>query len=181
MCCAARIADMLRDQALDLGAVRFFVLDEADRLVDQDGLEVVMQLFNALPKGGAGTARLQVWARPVQLPSCSAVPSCAGCDDVLTAWGLCLPAVGLAALPWPSSRGVLALFDLAPGAGSGQSEGRGLGFRGFRFWALICLSRLGASSCKYRRHIQAGPWTSDFGGQPSTACQLRVSLLGGAP
>ena len=51
---------MVRDQSLDLGAVRFFVLDEADRLVDQDGLDMVMQLYNALPKGGAGTARLQV-------------------------------------------------------------------------------------------------------------------------
>ena len=54
---------MLRDQSLDLGAIRFFVLDEADRLVDQDGLELVMQLFNALPKGGAGIARLQVGAQ----------------------------------------------------------------------------------------------------------------------
>lgn len=60
LCVAARIADMVRDQSLDLGAVHFFVLDEADRLVDQDGLDMVMQLYSALPKGGAGTARLQV-------------------------------------------------------------------------------------------------------------------------
>ena len=52
---------------MDLGAVRFFVLDEADRLVDQEGLELVMQLFSALPKGGSGTARLQVLSHKLSL------------------------------------------------------------------------------------------------------------------
>ena len=58
--CAARIADLVKRGTLDLSAVRFFVLDEADRLVDQDGLATVQQLFQALPKSGTGTARLQV-------------------------------------------------------------------------------------------------------------------------
>ena len=31
---------------------------KADRLVDQDGLATVEQLFQALPKSGTGTARL---------------------------------------------------------------------------------------------------------------------------
>ena len=57
---AARIADLVKRGTLDLSAVRFFVLDEADRLVDQDGLATVEQLFQALPKSGTGTARLQV-------------------------------------------------------------------------------------------------------------------------
>ena len=58
---------------LDVSAVRFFVLDEADRLVDQEGLKVVEQLFQGLPKGGAGTSRLQVSSHssPRQLCTCS--------------------------------------------------------------------------------------------------------------
>jgi ATP-dependent RNA helicase DDX1 len=38
--------------------VRFFVLDEADRLMDNE--DTIMKLFKRLPKGGAGLARLQV-------------------------------------------------------------------------------------------------------------------------
>lgn len=38
--------------------IRFFVLDEADRLLDSE--DVIMKLFRRLPKGGAGLARLQV-------------------------------------------------------------------------------------------------------------------------
>lgn len=41
-----------------LPQVRFFVLDEADRLMDSE--DVIMKLFRRLPKGGAGLARLQV-------------------------------------------------------------------------------------------------------------------------
>jgi superfamily II DNA/RNA helicase len=44
---------------LALVQVRFFVLDEADRLVDH--LEEVMTLFKRLPKAGVGIDRLQVW------------------------------------------------------------------------------------------------------------------------
>lgn len=39
--------------------VRFFVLDETDRIVS-DNKDVIMKVFNRLPKGGAGLARLQV-------------------------------------------------------------------------------------------------------------------------
>lgn len=38
--------------------VRFFVLDEADRLMDNE--DTIMKLFKRIPKGGAGLARLQV-------------------------------------------------------------------------------------------------------------------------
>lgn len=38
--------------------VRFFVLDEADRLMDNE--DTIMKLFKRMPKGGAGLARLQV-------------------------------------------------------------------------------------------------------------------------
>jgi len=41
-----------------LPQVRFFVLDEADRLMDSE--DVIMKLFRRLTKGGAGLARLQV-------------------------------------------------------------------------------------------------------------------------
>jgi diaminopimelate decarboxylase len=43
---------------LALVQVRFFVLDEADRLIDH--LEEVMTLFKRLPKAGVGIDRLQV-------------------------------------------------------------------------------------------------------------------------
>jgi ATP-dependent RNA helicase DDX1 len=38
--------------------IRFFVLDEADRLLDSE--DVIMKIFKRLPKGGSGLARLQV-------------------------------------------------------------------------------------------------------------------------
>jgi superfamily II DNA/RNA helicase len=38
--------------------VQFFVLDEADRLMDNE--DAIMKLFKRLPKAGAGLARLQV-------------------------------------------------------------------------------------------------------------------------
>lgn len=38
--------------------IRFYVLDEADRLLDSE--DVIMKLFRRLNKGGAGLARLQV-------------------------------------------------------------------------------------------------------------------------
>ena len=87
---AARIADLVKRDTLDLSAVRFFVLDEADRLVDQDGLATVEQLFQALPKGGAGTSRLQ--ARACAQPCmCAAVQWASA--GLVTVRGT-LPAVG---------------------------------------------------------------------------------------
>ena len=40
--------------------VRFFVLDEADRLLDTGNQDTIMQIFRRFPKTGAGANRLQV-------------------------------------------------------------------------------------------------------------------------
>lgn len=50
--------------------IRFFVLDEADRLLDSE--DVIMKLFKRLPKGGAGLARLQV----MKTTDCGATLDC---------------------------------------------------------------------------------------------------------
>lgn len=59
----AKVWDLVSNRALDLTAVRFFVLDEADRLLESDTAETVLQLFRALPRTAqiaGGTKRLQV-------------------------------------------------------------------------------------------------------------------------
>ena len=61
----AKLLDMVRSGKLDLRAVRFFVLDEADRLLEpgESGADAVLALFRALPRAAAeavGAARLQV-------------------------------------------------------------------------------------------------------------------------
>jgi superfamily II DNA/RNA helicase len=48
------------DRFLDLSMVHFFVLDEADSLVDKDTLPTVLALYNACPSFGKGEHRLQV-------------------------------------------------------------------------------------------------------------------------
>ena len=45
---------------LALGGVKFFVLDEADRLLDTGNQPDILNLFQRMPKGAAGAARLQV-------------------------------------------------------------------------------------------------------------------------
>ena len=59
----AKVLDLVTSGALDLCAVRFFVLDEADRLLEPGNAETVLQLFRALPRAAqaaGGTKRLQV-------------------------------------------------------------------------------------------------------------------------
>ncbi|KAF5826386.1 concanavalin A-like lectin/glucanase domain-containing protein [Dunaliella salina] len=53
-----RIIDFVETKKLDLSQAKFFVLDEADRLIDN--LDVVLSLYNRLPKSGTGLDRLQV-------------------------------------------------------------------------------------------------------------------------
>lgn len=57
---AVRILDFVKSGKLSLAAIKFFVLDEADRLLDSGDADTVYDLFSRLPKGGSGTARLQV-------------------------------------------------------------------------------------------------------------------------
>ncbi|CAG9464204.1 unnamed protein product [Pedinophyceae sp. YPF-701] len=56
----ARVLDFAESGKLSLAAVRFFVLDEADRLTDDDVRAMVLKMFKMMPKGGAGVERLQV-------------------------------------------------------------------------------------------------------------------------
>lgn len=56
----AKILDLYKQGAADLSAIKFFILDEADRLVDGDNLPTVLELFNACPVYGKGLDRLQV-------------------------------------------------------------------------------------------------------------------------
>mmetsp|Transcript_26416 Transcript_26416/g.39193 ORF Transcript_26416/g.39193 Transcript_26416/m.39193 type:complete len:741 (+) Transcript_26416:51-2273(+) len=55
-----KVGDLVRQGALDLGMVHFFILDEADRLVEADSLSAVLELYNACPTYGSGEHRLQV-------------------------------------------------------------------------------------------------------------------------
>ena len=53
-----RVLDLVKSGKLRLGEVQFFVLDEADRLLDTGNLETILALHGRLPKrgrtGGAG-------------------------------------------------------------------------------------------------------------------------------
>lgn len=55
-----RIIDFIEQGKLPVNAVRFFVLDEADRLLDTGNQEIILKMFRRFPKGGTGVARLQV-------------------------------------------------------------------------------------------------------------------------
>lgn len=55
-----KLGALVKSKVLDLSHIRFFVLDEADRLLSTDSLDSVMELFNKCPGGGAGQHRLQV-------------------------------------------------------------------------------------------------------------------------
>ena len=59
---AGRIMDLVESGHLALAGVKFFVLDEADRLLDTEGQDAILKLHQRFPRAGAGTARLQ--ARP---------------------------------------------------------------------------------------------------------------------
>jgi superfamily II DNA/RNA helicase len=55
-CCAPYI----ESGKLDVSGVRFFVLDEADRLLDTGNQAAILKLFDRMPKSGPGFSRLQV-------------------------------------------------------------------------------------------------------------------------
>ena len=55
-----RIIDMVESGRLDVSGVRFFVLDEADRLLDSGNRDAILKLFDKMPKSGRGFNRLQV-------------------------------------------------------------------------------------------------------------------------
>jgi ATP-dependent RNA helicase DDX1 len=55
-----RVIDLMERGELAVDQVKFFVLDEADRLLDTGNREAILKLFRRLPKSGAGAARLQV-------------------------------------------------------------------------------------------------------------------------
>lgn len=79
--------DFIESGKLATDAVKFFVLDEADRLLDQGSQELVMRLFSKLPKAATGTQRLQVHAPTVwdhtAVQGCYAVDACCSesCQD----------------------------------------------------------------------------------------------------
>jgi ATP-dependent RNA helicase DDX1 len=55
-----KITGLLSNSTLDLSQIRFFVLDEADKLVNADNLSSIKAIFNKCPGGGVGIHRLQV-------------------------------------------------------------------------------------------------------------------------
>lgn len=69
--------DFVESGKLVLSSVKFFVLDEADRLLDTGNQDTIMKLFSRFPKAGMGVARLQVQpqsplaaAQPFQNTTC---------------------------------------------------------------------------------------------------------------
>lgn len=64
---AGRLLDLIESRKLLTDSVKFFVLDEADRLLDSGNLEMVLKIFARLPKASIGTARLQVCTDPGKL------------------------------------------------------------------------------------------------------------------
>ena len=61
--CAGRIKDLVESGKLSLSSMKFFILDEADRLLDTGNQDLILNLFSRFPKAGTGTARLQVAGR----------------------------------------------------------------------------------------------------------------------
>jgi ATP-dependent RNA helicase DDX1 len=56
-----KVSDMLKSGSLSLANVKFFILDEADRMVDDnESMKSIMHLYSACPGGGTGDNRLQV-------------------------------------------------------------------------------------------------------------------------
>ncbi len=55
-----KMLDFVKRKKLRLENVSTFVLDEADRLLDEGNLAVVMEIFGSLSRGSAGEDRLQV-------------------------------------------------------------------------------------------------------------------------
>mmetsp|Transcript_3311 Transcript_3311/g.11991 ORF Transcript_3311/g.11991 Transcript_3311/m.11991 type:complete len:739 (-) Transcript_3311:81-2297(-) len=57
---SSRVVDLVESGKLALDNVRFFILDEADRLLDTGNRDGILKLFKRFPKAGAGEDRLQV-------------------------------------------------------------------------------------------------------------------------
>jgi hypothetical protein len=57
---AGRIIDFVESGKLLLGAVKYVVLDEADRLLDTGNQDAILKLYQRFPKAGTGISRLQV-------------------------------------------------------------------------------------------------------------------------
>lgn len=55
-----KLMDMIKRGLLNMDRVRFFILDEADRLLETGNRDDIMALYQRLPKGGVGDRRLQV-------------------------------------------------------------------------------------------------------------------------
>jgi ATP-dependent RNA helicase DDX1 len=55
-----KIVDLVKSKALDFSKIKYFVLDEADRLIETDNLDNIMYLYNACHTEGKGDERLQV-------------------------------------------------------------------------------------------------------------------------
>lgn len=72
---AGRVMDFIESGKLATDGVKFFVLDEADRLLDKGSQDLVLKIFSKLPKAATGTQRLQVHALTV-LPHCCARMLC---------------------------------------------------------------------------------------------------------
>lgn len=51
--------DLIESGKLATDAIQFFVLDEADRLLDTGNLDTILKMYSRFPKGN-GAARLQV-------------------------------------------------------------------------------------------------------------------------
>lgn len=55
-----KLVDLVKSKAIDFSRIKFFVLDEADRLIETDNLDNIMYLYNACHHEGKGGDRLQV-------------------------------------------------------------------------------------------------------------------------
>ena len=41
---------VLQSKKIDVSNIRLFILDEADKLTDPDNLDIIMKVFNRIPK-----------------------------------------------------------------------------------------------------------------------------------
>lgn len=56
-----KVTEMVKSKTLDLSQIRFFVLDEADRMTEPESVSQIMTLIAACPVSGTGENRLQVY------------------------------------------------------------------------------------------------------------------------
>lgn len=55
-----KLQHLVKSGLLDLSCIRFFILDEADKLLSSDSLSSILSIFSHCPGGGTGNNRLQV-------------------------------------------------------------------------------------------------------------------------